>query len=189
MALKTNRFRRSACGLLLILVSTNALLMAEDDVNLAVIEISGSPAEVEAGYTWLGDGSGTLLGLVNTIDTLAYDKEFSGLVIRLKDSALSVTQVEEIGQAITRYRDTGKKVHVFAEAYNTSDLLLGAFTDEIILQSGGYVSFPGLHMEEMYMADTLSWVGVQAQLVQVGDYKGANETMTRSGPSAAWEQR
>ncbi len=175
-------------GILLANVGLTSVASSADDVNLAVIEISGTPAEAETGFTWLGDGSETLLGMVNTIDTLAYDKEFSGLVIRLKDSALGVTQVEEIGQAIERYRETGKQVHVFAEGYNTSDLLLASFADEIILQMGGHVSFPGLHMEEMYLADTLSWVGVQAQLVQVGDFKGANETMTRTAPSPQWDQ-
>lgn len=162
--------------------------VAQDEVSLAFLEIEGSPAEVDAGYTWLGEGSDTLLGLVNTIDTLAYDREFSGIVIRLKDSGLGVTQVEEIGQAIVRYQRTGKKVHVYAEGYSPTDLLLGAFADEVILQSGGFITFPGLHMEEMYLADTLSWIGVQAQLVQVGDYKGANETMTRSNPSPEWDK-
>ena len=159
-----------------------------DDVSLALIEIHGGLSEVDAGYTWLGGGSDTLLGMINTIDTLIYDDEFSGIVIRLKDSALGVTQVEELGQAMTRYRDSGKKIHVFAEGYGTSDLLLGSFADEVIVQKGGYVSFPGLHMEEMYLADTLSWIGVHAQLVQVGDFKGANETMTRSEPSPQWDQ-
>lgn len=159
-----------------------------EDVSLAVIEIYGAPAEVEVGYSWLGDGSDSLLGIISTIDTLAYDNEFSGLVIRLKDSALSATQVEEIGSAIERLREADKKVHVFAEGYGTTDLLLASYADEVILQKGGYVSFPGLHAEEMYLADTLEWIGVEAQLVQVGDYKGANEQMTRSRPSPAWHE-
>ena len=158
------------------------------DINLAVMEIEGTPTEVEVGYSWLGDGNDTLLGIISTIDTLAYDREFSGLVIRLKDSALSTTQVEEIGAAIERLRDVGKKVHVFAEGYATNDLLLAAYADEAILQQGGFVSFPGIHAEEMYLADTLEWLGVRAQLVQVGDFKGANEQMTRSQPSPAWNQ-
>ncbi|MEX0876763.1 MAG: S49 family peptidase, partial [Phycisphaerales bacterium] len=157
-------------------------------VSLAVIEIEGTPAEVETGFTWLGDGSDTLLGIVNTIDTLAYDREFSGLVIRLKDTALSATQAEEIGHAMERYREMDKRIHIFAEGYGTTDLLLASHADEVILQRGGFVSFPGLHVEEMYLADTLSWVGVEAQLVQVGDFKGANEEMTRSAPSPQWDQ-
>ena len=163
-------------------------MAADDEVSIAVIEISGTPAEVDIGYSWLGEGAGTLMGLINTIDTLAYDSEFSGLLIRLKDSALGVTQVEELGRAIQRLQDADKEVHIYSESYGTSDILLGSFADHVILQTGGYVSFPGLHMEEMYLADTLSWVGIQAQLVQIGDYKGANETMTRSAPSAAWDE-
>lgn len=162
--------------------------LAMEDVSLAVIEIQGSPTEVEVGYSWLGDGTDSLLGIISTIDTLVYDKEFSGLVIRLKDSALSTTQVEEIGSAIMRLREADKMVHVFAERYGTTDLLLAAHADEAILQRGGYVSFPGLHSEEMYLADTLAWLGVKAQLVQVGDFKGANEQMTRSNPSPAWDE-
>ncbi len=171
------------------LVSSHALAsVAADRVSLAVIEIEGTPADVEAGYSWIGDGTDSLLGIISTIDTLVYDSEFTGLVIRLKDTTLSVTQVEEIGSAIMRLREADKEVHVFAERYGTSDLLLASYADEVILQRGGYVSFPGLYSEEMYLADTLAWLGVQAQLVQVGDFKGANEQMTRAVPSHEWDQ-
>jgi len=110
------------------------------------------------------------------------------VVIRLKDAALSTTQVEELAAAIALVRGNGKKVHVFSETYGASDLLLAAASDGGLLQTGGMVSLPGMYMEEMYLADTLGWLGVTAQLIQVGDYKGANETMTRSAPSEAWDQ-
>lgn len=156
--------------------------------SVAVIEIEGSPSEQETGFTWLGDGGQTLLGLVETLDTISVDEEFSGVVLRLKDAALSFTQVEELGSAVQRVRDAGKKVHVFAEGYGTTGLLLGSYADGVLLQSGGAVSFPGMYMEEMFLADTLDWVGVKAQLVQIGDYKGANEQMTRASPSPQWDQ-
>ena len=147
----------------IVLAAAGSVATAEDAVSIAVIELSGTPAEVETGFTWLGEGADTLLGLVNTIDTLTYDDEFSGIFIRLKDAALGTTQVEELGQALTRFRDEGKKVHIFAEGYGTNGLLLGSYADEVMLQTGGFVSFPGLHMEEMFLADTLSWIGVKAQ--------------------------
>lgn len=166
----------------------SAVGLAQAAPSVAVIEIEGSPAEMETGFTWLGDGGQTLLGLVETLDTLAVDDEFSGVLLRLKDSGLSYTQVEELGAAMDRVREAGKKVHVFAEGYGTTDLLLGAHADGVLIQKGGAVSFPGMYMEEMFLADTLEWVGVKAQLVQVGDYKGANEQMTRSAPSPQWDQ-
>ncbi len=183
-----NCSRPIAAAIVLSASSMSALAGTDDSVSIAVLELSGTPAEMDAGFTWLGEGADTLLGLVNTIDTLAYDDEFSGILIRLKDSAMGTTQIEELGQAIERFKSEGKSVHLFAEGYNTPDLLLGSFADEVILQSGGFVSFPGLHMEEMFLADTLSWIGVKAQLVQVGAYKGANEQMTRSAPSPEWDE-
>lgn len=157
--------------------------------SVAVIEIKGTPAEMQSGFTWLGDGaSQTLLGLIETLDTLAVDKEFSGVLIRLKDPALGYTHVEELAAAIRRVREAGKRVDLFAEGFGTTELLLGAHADSVLMQKGGMISFPGMYMEEMFLADTLSWVGVKAQLVQVGDYKGANEQMTRTTPSPQWDQ-
>lgn len=171
-----------------LVMAIGSSVLAEDQVSLAVLEIEGVPIEHDSGMSWLGDGASTLLGLVNTIDTLAFDDEFDGLVIRLKDAGFGMTQVEELGQAIDRYQEEGKEVHIFAEGYDTGGLMLASYADEVLLQSGGYVSFPGMHMEEMYLADMFEWIGVKAQMVQVGDYKGANETATRSGPSDAWDQ-
>lgn len=185
-ARRTGLSKALAAGASLLLGSGLALAAP---TSVAVLEIQGSPAEMESGFTWLGDGgSQTLLGLIETLDTLAVDDEFGGVLIRLKDPALGYTQVEELSAAITRVREAGKRVDLFAEGYGTTELLLGASVDRVVLQSGGAVSFPGMYMEEMFLADTLSWVGVKAQLVQVGDYKGANETMTRTAPSPEWDQ-
>src|SRR5690606_22408807 len=43
-------------------------------------------------------------------------------------------------------------------------------------------------MEEIYLGDTLRWIGVQPDFVQIGDYKGASEQMARGGPSDEWSQ-
>ena len=180
----TRHCRFAAAGLAL---AMGAPALAQQ-ASIAVIEIEGSPPARSAGMGGFGDPEQTLRDYVETFDTIAYDDEFSGLMIRLKDSTLSLAQIEELGAAIRRVRAEGKKVHVFAEGYGPGELLLGAHADEVLLQSGGMVSLPGLHMEEMFLADALSWLGVQAQLVQVGDYKGANEMMTRSAPSPAWDQ-
>jgi len=100
---------------------------------------------------------------------------------------LSVPQVQELGDAIRRLRESGRKVHVFAENYSTGELMLGSYADEAIVQAGGTVSLTGLYMEEMFLADTLSWIGVKADLVQIGDYKGANEMFVQAEPSEAWD--
>jgi len=167
-----------------------SLAAGDDEAVVAAIEISGTPAEKPSPYAWLGAGkeARTLGDYLNTLNRVATDDDVDGVVLRLKDAALMTTQIEELGVAIDHVRRAGKQVHVFAENFGTQEVLLGALGDEAIIQAGGAVSLPGLFLEEMYLADMLDWVGVRAQLIQIGDYKGANETMTRSEPSEAWDE-
>jgi protease-4 len=158
--------------------------------RVATLDIEGALREKPHELSWLF-GSGeehTLRDLIRALHGAADRGDLQAVMIRLKDAELTPTQVEELSEAVALVRKSGKKVHVFSDAYSTADLMLGAHCDEIILQEGGPVMMPGLHMEEMFLADTLAWAGVKADMVQVGDYKGASEQMARSSPSPQWDQ-
>jgi protease-4 len=158
--------------------------------RVATLELKHRPLEQPGPFDWLAgpEGDPTLRDLIMAIRDVAEDESVDELLIRLKDAELGQTQTEELGAAIKFVRDSGKKVRVFADAYGPSELLLGSYADEIVAQAGGPVSLPGMHMEEMFLADTLAWIGVKADFVQIGDYKGASEQMARSGPSKEWDQ-
>lgn len=175
---------------------TASCAMAQDKqagserVKVGLIEINGALSEVPGPLEWLfpSEDGATLRKVVDVINKTAEDSDVAAIVIRLKDAELTASQVQELGAAIKSARSEGKKVMLFSEQYGTSELLLGSYADEVIAQSGSAVSFPGLAMEEMFLADTFAWAGLKADMVQVGDYKGANEMMTRSGPSPQWEE-
>lgn len=184
------RSRAVTCAAALILGAGASFGMAADPTDVGLIEIKSTPTERPSPLADLfGEGKGeTLRQLVTLLDEAAADDALHAVVVRIREADLSTTQVEELGAAMDRVRAAGKKVHIFSDTYSTAELLLGAHADEIIMQSGGEVSLPGLYMEEMYLADTLNWVGIQPDFVQIGDYKGASEPMARSGPSPEWDQ-
>lgn len=158
-------------------------------VSVAMLEITGTPADAPSALAWLtGGAEPTLRDYVDAIYAAADDDELGAMVIRVKDADLNAAQIEELGSAIRWTREAGKKIHVFAEAMGPAEFMLGSYADHVMVQAGGPVSLPGLYMEEMYLADTLAWAGLHADMIQVGDYKGANEQMTRSAPSPAWDQ-
>jgi protease-4 len=162
-----------------------------DKANIAMIEIEGGLQERKAEAMGLFGGGKKKTGLrelVEAIDTAGGRSDVDGVLIKLKDPAINTAQIEEIGRAIERLRAKGKKAHLYAYGYETSELLLGSYCDEVIVQAGGGVMLPGLHMEEMYLADMLAWVGAKPDMVQVGDYKGASEQMMNAKPSPAWNQ-
>ena len=181
--LVSRRVLGSALGLVLV----SGLALAGD--RIGSIEIKGKPHnQPPAAALFGGKHSATLRDYVEAIDAAATNEDVGTVLVRLKDAQLSMSQTEELGAAIKRVRAGGKKVSVFSEGYDATDLMLASYADNAVIQSGGAVSLPGLHMEEMFLADTLAWAGLKADMVQVGDYKGANEQMTRSGPSKAWDE-
>ena len=77
---------------------------------------------------------------------------------------------------------------VFAEEGDLKGYLLGCAGDEILLLRKGNLELTGLGVEEMYLAGLLAKVGAKADFLQVGKYKGAEEPLTRVGPSPEWSQ-
>lgn len=163
---------------------------ADESVSAALITLEGAPANQPGPLDWLiaSDEPTTLQDYIDLLHDAAARRDVDVVVLQLKDAALNTAQIEELGEAIARVRNQGKTVHLFAENYGTTELLLGAMVDEAMIQRGGAVSFPGLAMTEMYLADTFAWIGIEADFVQIGDYKGASEMFMRTGPSPAWDE-
>lgn len=158
--------------------------------GVALIEIHGDLSEQPHPLAWLlGSGDHpTLRNVVDLIRDAADDQEVAAVVVRVRDAKVHLTQVEELGAAIAHVRAANKKVILFCGEYETPEAVLASYCDEAIIQAGGGVSVPGMYMEEMYLADTMAWAGLTPQMVQIGDYKGANEEYMHAAPSPAWEQ-
>lgn len=167
----------------------SSVSLAQDKARVGLVELN-KITEVPGPLEWLfpSDETATLRKVVTTLQDAASRDDLNAVVIRLKDPQLNLAQIHEVGAAMKQVSAAGKRVVLFADSYGMSEIVLGSFADETIAQSGSGVSFPGIYMEEMFLADTLAWAGLQAQLVQVGAYKGANEQMTRSQPSPEWDE-
>jgi protease-4 len=163
--------------------------MGQGAKRVGLITVEGTPRARPSELAWLlGSKEPTLRELVEAIGEAGENEKIDTLAIRLKDAELDRADAEEIGAAITRAREGGKRVVVFAESYGPMEFVVGSFADRAVIQSGGAAELPGMFMQELYLADTLSWLGLKADMVQIGDYKGADETMVNAGPSKAWDQ-
>ena len=172
---------------------TSALLYAPapalGQATIGWINLDGPIANKPEPFAWLTGSVGpTMPDVIGALDAAAARDDLDAVMIRLSEPALTMSQVEEIGRAITRVRDAGKKVHLFTEIMGPGEVVLGSYCNEVIMQTGGALSLPGLHMEEMYLADSLAWLGLKMDYVQIGKYKGAEERLGNNAPSEAWTQ-
>ncbi|MCC6908982.1 MAG: signal peptide peptidase SppA [Phycisphaerales bacterium] len=180
----------SLVTLILIAAALPATALARQDQRIGWIVIDGPIVEQPSPLAWLfgADVEPTVRHMTAMIQDAAESDDIAALVIHLKDFQCGFSQVLALGAAMDDVRAANKRVHVFSENYGPMELLLGASADEVIMQTGGAVSFPGLYSEELYLADALGLVGLQADMVQVGDYKGAADQMARSSASPEWSQ-
>ncbi|MEM6750399.1 MAG: S49 family peptidase [Planctomycetota bacterium] len=134
-----------------------------------------------------GTGEPSLRDVLDQVRHVAASDDHRGMVLFLDQPMLSTTQVEAIGAALREMPDD-KPTVVFAEAYTLSEYLLACSADWVVLQDNGSVWLTGLGMEQMYLAGLLEKVGITADFVQIGDYKGAAEPLTNREPSPEWNQ-
>ncbi|MEM1167243.1 MAG: S49 family peptidase [Planctomycetota bacterium] len=159
--------------------------------TVGYIELEGAPGDrpLEQAAFLLEAADPTLTDYIATFERIADGNEpVDAVVLRLREPTISLSDALELGQAIEAASASGTPVHVFTENYGPIELVLGAHADEVIAQSGGSVTLPGLYSEEIYLLDALEWLGLTPQFVQIGDYKGAADPFTNREPSEAWEE-
>ncbi len=154
------------------------------------IELSGFLRDRPEPYAWMAaeDRDPTLRDVVQQLERVAQDDRFAGLVIYLDEAYLNLAQIHEITQGIKAVREAGRLVLVYAQQYDLLGYALASAADMVLLQHKGLVELTGLSVEEMYLAGLLEKLGVKADFLQIGQFKGAQEPLTRSGPSDAWNQ-
>ncbi|MEX0744425.1 MAG: signal peptide peptidase SppA [Phycisphaeraceae bacterium] len=157
---------------------------------VAWLELSGPLREGPPPFAWVGeDEAGPSLDRVlQQLDRIATQDRYTGLVIYFDQPELTLTQINTISEAVRRVGDAGKRVLSFAESYTMPDYLLAAEADMVLLQHRGAVELSGLSVEEIYLAGLMEKVGVKADVMQIGQFKGADEPFTRHEPSEAWDQ-
>jgi protease-4 len=77
----------------------------------------------------------------------------------------------------------GKKVYALLEMAMGPQYQLAAACDEVILPESGELLIPGVRAEFAFYKDMLAKLGIEADMLHVGDYKGAAEPYTRDSLS------
>ena len=133
--------------------------------------------------------SPNLAKMIERIDKAAADDKIFGIMIHLNDAALGRGKVDELRSAILRARKSGKKVYAELNESTSAGYLLATACDEIIMPPVGRLTISGVRMEITYYKSLFDKLGIKADMLQVGDYKGAAEPMTRDKMSPEFRKQ
>ena len=124
----------------------------------------------------------TLRTLVESIDRAAADSNVKGLVVRVSSlPASGWGQVQELRDAITRFRASNKPAYAHLEFCGNKEYYLASACTKVYAVPTALLDVTGLEAEVTFFRGTLDKLGVEAQFEGVGKYKNAPNQFTEKG--------
>jgi protease-4 len=152
--------------------------------KVAFFDLTGPLLEKPADFSFFGSDAGlTLRSLIDRLELARHDTSVRGVLITLGDGGLNLSQALELRTELNSLRRDGKRTFVYADSYDTTSYLAACGATDICMMQGGDIMVPGVGFEMMFAKGLLDKVGVKADYVQIGEYKGADEEYTRATAS------
>jgi protease-4 len=157
---------------------------------IAHIKLAGdldeTPAPTESLF---GSGSENFKAKLDRLAKTKADATVSSVVLELGDLSIGWGKLDEIRSAIAAVRGAGKKIYAYAESADTKTLLAGLACDAFAMPPSGDLMVAGLRAEVMFYKDFFEKFHLQADFLQLGDFKGAAEPYTRSSMSPQFRKQ
>jgi len=159
---------------------------AEQDAKsqVAYFDLSQPITERPADFSLFGSGEElTLHNLLKRLAQAKDDAEIEAVLVTLGGVEVGLAQAQEIREALGAISRSGKPVYVYADSFDTSTYVLASGADHLCMLEGGTILMPGIGIETMFLKGLFDKLGVQADYVQIGEFKGAQEPFTRTEPT------
>ncbi|GGS58038.1 signal peptide peptidase SppA [Planobispora rosea] len=112
------------------------------------------------------------------------DSRVKALIVRIGTNPLGLAMVQELRQAVIRFRAAGKLTVVYAETFGefgtgTVPYYLASAFERVYLQPSGDVGLTGVSLEQRFVRGALGKLGVEYELAQRHEYKTAANMFTQ----------
>jgi len=180
-------------GLLAYRLATGGTTSAPPERGVVVLDLESrfrSAPDGDPMAALSGEHSYVLRQVLEAIDAAAADRQVVGLFATLGHASIGLADGQELRDAITRFRASGKPAVLFAETIGdggtgTLDYYLASAFGQVWLQPSGDIGLTGLVAESPFVKGTLDLLGIKTQFFARHEYKSAIETFTQSSYSAA----
>ncbi len=119
-------------------------------------------------------------GLLSQFAKAERDERIATVVLRVRNSEIGWGKAQELRRAIARLGEAGKKTIAYLEVqtYGANlEYYVASACDEIVLATGVPAPLSGLRAEYVFLGGFWESVGVELDVLGVGEYKGAVETI------------
>ena len=145
-----------------------------------VLKVGGDLQEMEPGGV-IGqffEAPPTVRSVVEALRKAKVDARIASVIIRPTGTAALWGKVQEVRDAITDFRSSGKPIIGYLEYGGEQEFYLASACDKIFLMPTASLDLTGMSSYELFLRGTLDKVGAYPDALHIGDYKTASNTFT-----------
>ena len=153
-------------------VKKNSVLI----INLKT-DIIDSPTEIQADFFAFNKKSKEVLiyDAVEAIKKAKDDENIKGISIEADEINAGITQIDDLRNAISDFKKSGKFVYAYGNTVSQSSYYLGSVADQYFLNPSGGIELKGLATEVTFFKDFAEKYGIGIEVIRHGKFKSAVE--------------
>jgi protease-4 len=120
----------------------------------------------------------TVRSIVDALRKAKVDNRVTSVVIRPTSAAALWGKVQEIRDAITDFRRSGKPIVAYLEYGGDQEFYLASACDKVFMLPSATLDLTGMASYELFLRGTLDKIGAYPDTLHIGQYKTASNTFT-----------
>lgn len=132
----------------------------------------------ENSLSFMGSDAAAAAGIYEinkSLNKAAKDAKVKGLFIKLDESPNSFATLQQIREAVVKFKQSGKFVYAYGEQVSQGALYVASAADSIFVNPAGDVALKGLNTELAFFKNTLNKLEIEPQIFYAGKFKSATE--------------
>ena len=155
-------------------VKAHSILFAKFDIPI-VDRDSDNPFESFSSGHFGMEGKLGLNDIIENIEKASSDNNIDGIFLDLTVIPAGIATLEEIRNALVKFKNSGKFIYAHADYYTQGSYFLATASDKIFLTPEGEIPWRGLRSEQIFFKRALDKLGIDPQVIRHGTYKSAAE--------------
>jgi protease-4 len=167
-----------------VLVPDSAAIVIDPSGRL-VEQLAGSPVDRALARAQGQEQAQTLVrDVVRALDEAREDERIRAAVLKLDGlGGGDLTKLQQVAQAIDRFRESGKPVVAAGDAYSQAQYFLAATADEVYMNPRGGILFRGFGYYRLFFREAIEKLSLDWHVFRVGEFKSAYDSYVRDDMS------
>ena len=115
--------------------------------------------------------------ILSSLENAANDDKIKGVYLDMQSIPAGMATIEEIRNALLRFKESGKWIVSYSEIYSQKAYYLASVSDELWLNPQGMVEWKGLGSQMMFLKGMFEKLEVEPQIIRYGKFKSAVEPL------------